>query len=73
MLSARVVKYESFHSKVFCNCKEGVEIFLSNIYFSLVHEVVYRLQVSVLHSFQIDECLLMWVALQDVSEEGRTS
>merc|ERR1719186_76142 len=32
------VFYQAFHLQVFCNCKEGVELFLGKTYFSLVHK-----------------------------------
>ena len=57
--------------QLFSHCKERVELLLSNINLSVIHEVEDRLQVTELHPLEVEERVLVRVLLQDRPEESR--
>ena len=48
-------KLHTFHSKLFSNSKEGVEIVLGDIDLPVVHEVEHALHVPVGDAFQVED------------------
>ena len=49
------VKLHTFHSKLFGNSQEGVEVVLGDIDLTVVHEVEYTLHVPVGDAFQVED------------------
>ena len=60
---------QAFHSQVLCHGQERVQLLLSNINFSVVHEVEDRLEISELDALQIEEGVLVGVSAQHIPEE----
>ena len=60
---------QAFHSQVLCHGQERVQLLLSNINLSVVHEVEDRLEISVLDTLQVEERVLVRVAAQHIPEE----
>ena len=48
-------KPHTFHSELFGNSKEGVEVVLCNIDLTVVHEVEHTLHVPVGDAFQVED------------------
>ena len=58
------------HTKVLSDGEERVELVLSDVNFSMIHEVEHSQQVGVLNAFQVQKRVLMWIILQHAPEEG---
>ena len=67
----RLILSEAFGLQVLCNRLEGVQLFLSNIDLSVIHEDEDRLQVTELHPLEVEERVLVRVLLQHSVEERR--
>ena len=50
--------------------QERVELVLSDVNFSMMHEVEHSQQVGVLNAFQVQKRVLMWILPQHAPEEG---
>merc|ERR1719508_336243 len=57
-----IILSKSLYPELFCDGQEGVELFLGDINFPMVHKVQYRLEVGELHSFQIQKGMLVRIA-----------
>ena len=57
--------------QLFSRCEERVELLLSNIDLSVIHEDEDRLQVTELHPLEVEERVLVRVLLQHSVEERR--
>ena len=62
-LASSLVLSKTLDSEVLFYCKEGVEFLLGHIDLPMLHEAVHRLEVSVLDTFQVEERVLVRVAL----------
>jgi len=69
----RVVLSETLHSQIFCHSQKGVQLLLSHIHLSLVHEVENREQLLVLDALEVEEGMLVGIPAKDVPEERTAS
>ena len=65
-----IVLGQAFHTKVLGDGQERVELVLSDVNFSMIHEVEHSQQVGVLNAFQVQKRVLMWILPQHAPEEG---
>ena len=54
----------TFHSELFSNSKEGVEVVLGDVDLTMVHEVEHAQQVAVLHPLEVKQGVVVWVPPQ---------
>ena len=59
---------EALHLEVLGHRQEGGEILLSNVDLTVVHEVEYRHKVRVFDTFQVQEWVVMFEAMEQGSE-----
>ena len=56
--------------EIFSHSQESVELLLSHVDFSLIHEVEDTDELLVLDPLEVEQGVLVWIAPQHISEEG---